>query len=261
MRLRQMRKIDTEQIICAVIAIGAFLLLWQLAVMFTAVGNTLPGPVATVRNFFLAFVEPIGRHTLPIHILYSLLRVLAGYCLAAVIGIVIGVLMGWFRLAEAIIKPIIEALRPIPAIAWIPIAIIWLGLGETSKLFIMFISAFMVIVQNTYDGVQRVDPVLIGAAKMLGANTTHIFKTIVLPAAVPQIFAGLQNALSVAWMTVLACEMVRSTEGVGWMIVMGMDTGNNAQILVSMVSISIMGYILATVMRGVEQKLCAWNKP
>lgn len=254
------KKIDFEQVIYAVCAVGAFLLIWQLAVMFTDVGKMLPGPFATIKNFCVALFKPIGKHTLIIHVLYSLARVLSGYLIAAVAGIAIGVLIGWFGLAEAIIKPIIEALRPIPAIAWIPIAIIWLGLGEASKLFIMFISAFMVIVQNTYEGVKRVDPVLIGAAKMLGASDAHIFKTIVLPASIPQIFAGLQNALSVAWMTVLACEMVRSTEGVGWMIVMGMDTGNNAQILVAMVCISIMGYLLATIMRGVEERLCAWNK-
>lgn len=260
MRLRDKKRLDVEQVVYAAISICSFILLWQLIVMFTAVGNTLPGPFTTIKNFFTAFVKPVGKYTLLIHVLYSLTRVLVGYFIAAVFGVCIGVLMGWFRLVEAILRPIIEALRPIPAIAWIPIAIIWLGLGETSKLFIMFISAFMVIVQNTYDGVRRVDPVLVGAAKMLGASTPHIFKTVVLPASVPQIFAGLQNALSVAWMTVLACEMVRSTEGVGWMIVMGMDTGNNAQILVSMVCISIMGYLLATVMRGVEGRLCAWNR-
>lgn len=114
--------------------------------------------------------------------------------------------MGWFKILEAVLKPVIEVLRPIPAIAWIPISIVWLGLGEESKLFIMFLSAFMVIVMNTYDGARRVDDVLVGASRMLGASNFQVFKTIVFPASVPQIFTGLQNALSVAWMTVLAAE-------------------------------------------------------
>lgn len=253
------KKLNTEAVICGGLSILAFLLLWQFAVSFTSVGLLIPGPVTTFKDFFESFVIPIGQHTILFHIGVSLLRVLAGYVLAAALGICIGLVMGWFKILEAVLKPVIEVLRPIPAIAWIPISIVWLGLGEESKLFIMFLSAFMVIVMTTYDGARRVDDVLVGASRMLGASNFQVFKTIVFPASVPQIFTGLQNALSVAWMTVLAAEMVRSSEGVGWIIVMGMDNGNTAQILVGMVGISLMGFVLAAAMRKIERKLCAWN--
>ncbi len=257
--MKKKKFVSIEAFACGAASIIAFLLIWQLAVSFTSVGMLIPGPLTTFTDFFEAFVIPIGQHTILYHVGVSLLRVLAGYVLAAVLGISIGLIMGWFKVLEAVIKPLIEVLRPIPAIAWIPISIVWFGLGEESKLFIMFLSAFMVIVMNTYDGARRVDEVLVGASRMLGANNFQVFKTIVFPASVPQIFTGLQNALSVAWMTVLAAEMVRSSEGVGWIIVMGMDNGNTAQILVGMVCISLMGFLLATVMRKIERKLCAWN--
>ncbi len=253
------KKFNVEAFICGGASILAFLLLWQWAASFTQVGKLIPGPVTTLINFLKSFVVPIGQHTILFHVGVSLLRVLAGYILAAVLGICVGLVMGWFKILEAVMKPLIEVLRPIPAIAWIPISIVWLGLGEKSKLFIMFLSAFMVIVMNTYDGARRVDEVYVGAARMLGANDFTVFRTIVFPASVPQIFTGLQNALSVAWMTVLAAEMVRSSEGVGWIIVMGMDNGNTAQILVGMVCISLMGFVLAMIMRRIERKLCAWN--
>lgn len=242
------------------ISIAAFLLIWQIVVWVSPAGKLIPGPLQVIEDFFVAFVQPIGQHTLIVHILASLGRVLFSDVLAAILGISIGLLMGWYRGFEAVFKPFFEILRPIPAIAWIPISILLFGLGEQSKIFILFLAAFVIITVNAYDGARNVDPTLVGAARMLGAKETQIFRTIILPASVPQIFAGLQNALSVSWMTVLAAEMVRSSEGIGWIVVAGMDNGNTPQILVGMVAIGITGFLLSMAMRGVEKKLCAWNE-
>lgn len=247
-------------VIYGCLSIAVFLLVWQTAVWVSPAGKLIPGPFQVIQDFLTAFVNPIGQHTLPFHILASLGRVLFSDVIAAVLGIAIGLLMGWYPGFEAACKPIFEILRPIPAIAWIPISILLFGLGEESKIFILFLAAFVIITVNAYDGAKSVDPTLVGAARMLGAHEGRIFLTIVLPASVPQIFAGLQNALSVSWMTVLAAEMVRSSEGIGWLVVAGMDNGNTPQILVGMVAIGITGFLLSVAMRGVEKKLCVWNE-
>lgn len=250
---------NVEHFFWACVAIISLIVFWQLLVSFTAAKNTFPAPIEVFDALISALSNPIGKYTLLGHIGWSLYRVLVSFTIASVSGIIIGLLMGWSRLAEAAIKPIFEMLRPIPAIAWIPLAILWFGIGESTKYFIIFIGAFVNVTLNAYAGAKRVDPVLVGAAKMLGARDRQVFSKIVLPSSVPQIFAGLQLALSTSWMTVLAAEMVRSSEGTGWIIIMGMETGNTVQIVVGMISIGIVGLLLATLMRGVERKLCSWN--
>ena len=118
---------------------------------------------------------------------------------------------------------------------------------------------FSNIVLNSYDGTSKADPRLIGAAQLLGANKGQIFLQIILPSATPYIFAGLQVSLSTSWMAVLAAEMISSYEGVGWIINMGMNTGDTVLILVGMISIAIVGFALANLMRVLERRLCAWT--
>lgn len=248
-----------EKAICAAISIVVFLVIWQLVVSFTKAGLVLAGPVETLSSFLFAIVDPIGTHTIEGHILWSLSRVLVGLVLGSLCGIVLGILMGWFKPFSALVRPLFELLRPIPPIAWIPLSIVWFGLGEASKYFLIFYSAFCAVTMNAYSGVRQVDPELMGAARMLGASNRQVFFTIVLPSCVPQIFAGLQIAVGTAWATVVAAEMVRSSEGVGWVIIKGQDSNSTVQILVGIVAIGIVGYILAVAMRAIEAKLCKWS--
>jgi NitT/TauT family transport system permease protein/sulfonate transport system permease protein len=252
-------KKSRESIFWAFAAILSLVALWQLISMATQGKNILPPPFKVFAAFLRAFAKPIGKHTLPSHLGYSLMRVVVGYAIATVTGIGLGLGMGWSRMTEAIVKPIFELFRPIPPLAWIPMGILWFGIGENTKYFIIFIATFMTITLNAYRGARNVDPVLIGAARMLGASERQIFFHIVMPSSVPQIFAGLQVALSSGWMAVLAAEMVRSSEGAGWIIIRGMETGNTVQILVGMISIGIVGFLIATAMREAERRLCAWN--
>ena len=207
-----------------------------------------------------SFFEPIGRFTLYGHLYYSIRRVLVGYVVAAVLGIIVGIAMGTSRYAEAIIKPIFELIRPIPPIAWIPLVILWFGVGELPKYAIIFIGSFTNVTLNAYTGAQRVDPTLIGCAKMLGTSDRDIFLRVVLPSSLPQIFAGMQVALSTAWMAVLAAEMIGAQEGCGWIILRGSDTTNIPLVLVGMVVIGVVGLLLATIMRMAERRLCSWNR-
>ena len=131
--------------------------------------------------------------------------------------------------------------------------------GETSKYFIICVSAIVSIILNAYAGASQVDQTLVGAARMLGAKPTQIFLYITLPASVPQIFAGLQVGLSSSWMAVIAAEMIRANEGAGWIITTGMESGNTVQILAGMISIGLVGLLLASLLRLIERGLCSWN--
>lgn len=195
-----------------------------------------------------------------VHMLRSLGRVVPAYFLGASIGIFLGITMGWYKSIEYLLRPLFEIVRPIPPLAWIPLAILWFGVDEGSKIFIIFLAAFVSCTINAYSGAKAVDPVIVGCARMLGANDRQVFSQVVLPSAVPYIFAGLQIALSSSWATVVAAEMIRSTEGVGWIIISSLTVNDSVQTIVGIVAIGIVGYILAVIMRKVEAKLVAWNE-
>jgi ABC-type nitrate/sulfonate/bicarbonate transport system permease component len=238
----------------------AIICLWQLLVVYTQVGRLIPSPLEVVKRFVYVLTNPIGStYTLPMHLLISLRRVLIGYCLAVVAGVLVGIGMGRFEIVEAIVNPIFQIVRPIPGVAWIPMAIVWFGIGETAKLYIIFMSAFVNIVVNTYAGAKRVDANLLNCAKMLGANETQSFFRVVIPSCVPYIFAGLQVGLSTSWMGILAAEMVAAREGIGWIITAGQDIGDMTQIFVGIIAIAVIGLALATFMRFVEKVLCRWR--
>lgn len=250
---------NMQKIICGAISILGFLLLWQAAVSLTGLGKIMPGPAVILNAFFRSFVEEIAGYTVLGHIFWSLSRVLVGYILACLLGITLGLLMGRFRLMEAIFNPFYEMIRPIPPIAWISLAILWFGIGESMTYFIIFLATFNVLTINVYRGTKALNQELAGCAKMLGANETQVFWTVVLPATVPYIFAGMQIGLSTSWAAVVAAEMVRSSREVGFLIVSGMDLNNIPQIFVGIIAIGLVGFLLATCMRGVEARLCQWN--
>jgi len=247
----------SESILLGGGTILVFLLLWQLIVMLS--GADFATPAEVFIYIFQHIVEPIGPYSIIGHVGWSLSRVAVGYLLAAVSGIVIGLAMAQWDVTNAIISPIFNILRPIPPIGWAPLAILWFGVDEAAKYFIIFIGAFVPFTMNTYVGANRVDPKLVDAALMLGTNPGQLFRKITFPAIVPQIFAGAQVALTNAWMTVLGAEMLRSTEGAGWVILKGMEMANIAQIISGMLVIGLTGFAIATIMRELEKKLIRWN--
>ena len=244
--------------LCAAASILAFLGIWQLATMYSRLGELIPSPIQVLQYLFT--VEKIGRKTFIQHSLVSLSRVLIAYSVACVVGVTLGLLMGWYPKIKAIFMPLFNIIRPIPPIAWTSLAILWFGLGEMPKWFIIFIAAFCNVVINAFDGARSVDMKLVGCAKMLGARDNQIFTRIVLPASVPYIFAGMQIALSNSWAAVVAAEMIRASEGLGWVIVTGMSVNNMKQIFAGIVIIGIIGLLLSIIMRTLEGRLLRWNR-
>lgn len=254
------KRFNSIELLCAVVSIGAFLCLWHIGVQGD-LGTLMPGPIPVIQMFLeTLFGGTIGSSTLIVHVAYSLARVMAGYLIGAAAGVILGLAMGWSRMVEAIFAPLFRIIRPIPPIAWIPISIIWIGLGEDAKIFLIFLASFCYVTLNAWSGAKNVNPEYINAARMLGAGKGRILFTVVLPATIPPIFAGLQVALSSCWATVLAAEMVRSSEGLGWIIIAGMNNNDMIQIMTGILAIGLVGMILSTIFRKVEARLCRWNR-
>ncbi len=257
MMLDSKKKFSILDILLACSGFIVIIVIWSLA--SNSSSALIPHPEDVFKRLIASFSQKIGRYSLLQHTLVSLRRVVIGFSLAAVSGILVGIVMGRSKLADAIIRPLFEIVRPIPGVAWIPMAILWFGIGENSKYFIIFMGGFAHLVVNTYSGARRSDPLLIGVANMLGASNRQTFLNVVLPSCVPYIFAGLQVSLSTSWMAVLAAEMVSSTEGSGWIIIAGMESGDMTQIFVGIISIAVVGLLLAIIMRKAEQILCRWR--
>jgi NitT/TauT family transport system permease protein/sulfonate transport system permease protein len=236
-----------------------FILFWQIVSMNTS-PDFLPAPLAVWDEAVRLIHEPIAGRSLFSHAMFSIRRVLIAYFWALILGLPLGLGMDWSRVCEKIVTPIFEVLRPIPPIAWIPIAILWLGVAEGSKIFICFVGAFVIIVLNSYIGMRYVDPLLIDAARSFGSSRRQQFFNVAIPACLPSIFAGVQNALSMAWMCVLAAEMVGAREGVGYIIIQGMDLNMPAMIVVGMIVIGMIGSFLAASLRWLEKALCPWRR-
>lgn len=251
-------KQNITPVVVGVVSIFTLFFIWYIAVRYTVIHLVFPDPIKVFHYLANSFTHKIGRYTLPQHVWFSLRRVLIGYGLSSVTGIILGVAMGYSKTVNAIARPLFNLIRPIPGLAWIPLAILWFGVGEGTKWFIIYMGGFANIVLNSYDGTNEVDSVLVGAAKLLGADQKQIFFQIILPSATPYIFAGLQVSLSTSWMAVLAAEMVSSNMGCGWIITTGMNNGDTVQILAGMLAIGFVGFILANIMRIIERRLCSW---
>jgi NitT/TauT family transport system permease protein/sulfonate transport system permease protein len=257
----QPRKIKTKvmSVLAPLASATIFLLLWQAASMIVS-SQALPSPATVFKEAIRMFSIKIGGNSIWMHVFYSMRRVLIAYFWAGLLGLPLGMYMGWNRTFDKIVKPVFELLRPIPPIAWIPIAILWLGIGESPKIFICFVGSFVIFVLNSYIGMRYVDSLLIDAARAFGASKRQQLFNVAIPASLPSVFAGVQNALSTAWMCVLAAEMVGAREGVGFLILQGMDLNKPAMILVGMALIGLIGAILAVMLRLLEKGLCPWRK-
>lgn len=240
-----------------VLSIGLFLLLWT--VMAIKNPDFLPTPLVCLEKFKAMLGRPISKVSLGGHIWASLKRVLLAVLCATLIGIPLGLAMGWNKKINAFISPIFEFLRPIPPIAWIPLVILWFGVGELSKVFLVTLGAYVPILMNTVTGVKMVPPVLLNVGKIYKASSVQILKEIVLPAALPAIFAGIKTAVSCGWMVVLAAEMMASKSGVGFLITRGMEAYDVAMIIVGMCIIGVVGYLISIVLSFVERRLCPWK--
>ncbi|MDF1494137.1 ABC transporter permease [Caproiciproducens sp. CPB-2] len=258
----QKRRSDYQLTMLSIIGVLGFLILWQVAVAAGWLPSRyVPMPSRVVELFFEKWMDPNpDGATLGLHILSSLQVALTGFGLAIVIGVPLGLLMGWFRAFDKFMRPIFEILRPIPPVSWIPITILWLGVGLKAKAFIVFFSAFVPCVINAYTGIRQTSPVLINFSKTCGASTFTIFRKIGIPSAMTMTFAGIRVALGNAWATLVAAEMLAASTGLGYMIQQGRQFARPDIIILGIVVIGAIGVLFTSLLGRIEYKVLGWKK-
>lgn len=225
---------------------------WALAAM----GLKLPTPPEVVSQAN----RLIGNGTLGKDVLASLTRVLAGFGLGTLVAVPIGFLMGWYGPVRALVEPWIQFFRTIPPLAIIPLAIVLMGIGETPKIFVIFLAAFLACVISTFQGVVSVDRTLINAARVLGANDLTIFLRVVVPASTPFILVGMRVGLGSAWATLVAAELIAAQQGLGYRMQNAQLYYDLPTIFVGLISIGILGLLMDRLLLLAERKLTGWQE-
>lgn len=192
------------------------------------------------------------------HILHSLKLVAFGFVVAIGTGVPLGLLMGWSRRAEAIINPVFSIIRPIPPLAWIPLAILWLGLGDAAKVMVIWFAAFVPSVINSFTGIRRIEPYVIEAARMLGTPRRRFVLEVLIPAAAPLIFTGMRLSLQASWTTLVAAELVGALYGLGRILNVAQQDIYPGMIFVGMACVAILGWATTRLLAEVETRSLPW---
>jgi taurine transport system permease protein len=217
-----------------------------------------PGEVWSALNQVAVQGYADGR--LHQHFLHSCLLVLYGFVAAVAVGVPLGMVMGWSRRAEALLNPAFLLVRPIPPLAWIPLAIVWLGLGDGAKVLVIWFAAFVPSVINSYAGVRSIEPHLIEAAKSLGIPRGLLVREVLVPGALPLIFTGLRLSLQACWTTLVAGELIGAITGLGHLLYQaGLDI-NPAMIVVGMFSVALAGALMTGLLAFAEARSMPWRK-
>lgn len=210
---------------------------WELAARLSDAGSSaLPAPSQAIASAwrFLSAAE------LAAHVSWSLWRIVAGFALAAVAGVALGVACGWYGGLARIVQPLVDLLRPIPPLAWIPIAIVWFGLGEPSKVFVIFLGAFFPIFTNAWRGMVSVPPVLLAAARTMDVDGPALLFKVALPAALPDISTGLRVGFGLSFGILVAAELIAADRGMGFLVMQARQLG---QLGVAVFAILLIGIV------------------
>ncbi len=243
--------------------IASLIVLWFLLTSATGIvdPNRFPSPPQFVAALVQIATTGYAGGTLIEQVLQSLRLVASGFAVAVAVGVPLGFAMGYDRRIEAFVNPVFLLLRPIPPLAWIPLAIVWLGLSDASKILVIFVAAFVPSVINTFTGVRNVDRTLIEAGRVHGANRRRMIGEVYLPGALPMIFTGLRLSLQASWTTLVAAELVGAFLGLGRVLSTAYRDINTAMILVAMVTIAIAGALSTMLLAAVERRAIRWRAP
>ena len=248
--------IAAKQVLPAIAVIALIIGVWWAVVVMTA-SVVFPTPWQVVTGT----IELIRDGTLWEHIGASLFRVDSGFGLAVIVAVPLGLWMGWVRGAYVTLNPLFQMLRPISPIAWIPIAILWFGVGNASPIYLIFISSVFPMVVQTTAGVHTIEKRYLRAAANFGVSRATLFRQVVIPAVLPQIIVGMRIGLGVAWLVVVAAEMIALRSGLGYLIIDSRNAGNRYDLVIAgMIIIGLIGLLLDGLMRLLEGlKVVRWR--
>ena len=220
--------------------------------------SMLASPIQVFKLFLVKLTEPnpdgavLGRHAWT-----SIQEAFTGYILSLLVGIPLGLLMGWFVVVEGLARPVFEMIRPIPPIAWIPLTIFWFGIGMTGKVFIIWIAGIVPCVINSYVGVRMTNPTLIQMARTYGATDWQIFTKLCVPSALPMVFGALQIALAYCWTNLVGAELLAADNGLGFLITMGRRLAMPDMVVLGMIMVGLTGAVIGVIVDYFEKKLLA----
>ena len=242
--------------------VGVFLVLWYVATTLTGFINPsrFPRPAEVWSALQFIQTEGYGNGKLHQHVFHSLMLVAMGFGVAIGVGVPLGLLMGHSRRAEALINPAFLLLRPIPPLAWIPLAIVWLGLEDDSKILVIFVAAFVPSVINSYTGVRNIETPVLEAAQMLGVKGWRLVAQVLVPGALPLIFTGLRLSLQASWTTLVAAELIGALYGLGSILNQGAQDIFPAMILLAMAVVGLCGASTTWLLGALEQRAMPWRK-
>ena len=248
-------------LLLAVLALGAAIMAWVMA------SSTLhlvrfPSPADFLAALSQITFKGYAGGTLLMHTLFSMKLALLGFIAAIVPAIPLGVSMALDRRIDAFFNPIVAFIRPIPPLAWIPVAIIWFGLGDGAKIFVIWFTAFVPTLINTYVGARALNPTLIAAARVHGASGWRLVWEVILPGAMPMIFSGLRVSLQASWMALVAAELVGAFFGLGRVLTIAGQDIDPAMIAVGMMAVAVAGALMTKVLELIERLSMPWlRKP
>jgi taurine transport system permease protein len=238
-----------------------FGLWYALTTLTQAIGpGRFPAPAEAWDALRQIVVTGYADARLHEHVLHSVKLVLFGFAAATLVGIPLGLAMGWSRSFEAFVNPAFLLIRPIPPLAWIPLAIVWLGLGDAAKVLIIWFAAFVPAVINSYSGVRAIEPYLIEAAQMLGVSRARFVREVLIPGALPMIFTGLRVSLQACWTTLVAGELIGAIAGLGHVLYQASLDLFPAMIVVGMAGVAITGAAMTLALGWVERRAMPWRR-
>jgi ABC-type nitrate/sulfonate/bicarbonate transport system permease component len=243
----------TEQWAWGLLGLAAFVGLWSFLSWSGLVPRQfLPTPWEVAARTIQLLGQPFAGATLPEHVASSFLRYSYGVVLAAAIGVPLGLLMGWFRWLDAMVRPVFDSLRFIAPIAWVPFAALWFGTGIGGPIMIIFSGAFPPCVINTYRGARFVEPRYVEAAQMLGVGNMRTILQVLLPAAMPSVVAGLRIGAGLGWQSLVGAELIVASAGVGYLMVQGQSNLSTPTVVAGMIAIGAVGFLIDVLLRQVE---------
>lgn len=251
------RKVRIQKLVLGGLSL---LLLLGAYVAFTNRPTNNPAVTPGVIQIVTAFIEALGDGTLFSAVGASLQRVVIGYLIGTSAAIVIGSLMGWFRKVEYFFDPIVEIMRPIPPLAYIPLILIWFGIGEMSRVTVITLACFVTCIINVVAGMKETPRVYVDAARTLGAKDLYIFRTVALPSAIPFIFTGLRIALAAAWTSLVAAELLAAQDGLGFLLQTGRQYFLTSQVMFVIATIGMLAFVMDRGFRFAQKRLTTWSE-